>query len=79
MTVTEMLQAAQYLVDASGNKQAVVLDWVVWEELLALLAGLEDAQEIEDLRQVEGEVISVAQSSLDFWDNLFDDQDWDDA
>lgn len=57
MTVTEMPRAAQYLVDADGNKQAVVLDWVVWEELLLLLEDLEDAEEMRYLQEIEEEEI----------------------
>ena len=37
MSVTEMLQAVQFVVDADGNKKAVVFDYGIWEELLTLL------------------------------------------
>jgi len=57
MTVTEMLQAAQYLVDADGNKRAIVLDLMVWEELLLLLEDLEDAEEMRHLQEIEEEEI----------------------
>ncbi len=57
MSVTELLQAAQFVVDASGNKKAVVLDCTVWEELLTLLEDREDAEEIRCLREAgEGAV-----------------------
>jgi len=49
MSVTELLQAAQFLVDANGNKKAVMLDFAIWEELLTLLEDLEDAEEIVSL------------------------------
>jgi len=54
MSVLERLQRAQFLVDAKGNKRAVVLEYAIWEELLTLLEDLEDAEEIRRLRE-EGE------------------------
>ena len=36
MSITELIQAAQFLVDAAGNKKAVVLDYVYWNEFLGL-------------------------------------------
>jgi hypothetical protein len=51
MSVSEVLQQAQFLVDAEGNKKAVVFDYSLWEELLTLLEDLEDAEEIRRLRE----------------------------
>jgi hypothetical protein len=51
MSVNEVLQQAQFLVDAEGNKKAVVFDYSLWEELLTLLEDLEDAEEIRRLRE----------------------------
>ena len=36
MSITELIQAAQFLVDGAGNKKAVVLDYVYWNEFLGL-------------------------------------------
>ena len=52
MSVSEVLQQAQFLVDAEGNKKAVVFDYSLWEELLTLLEDVEDAEEIRRLREV---------------------------
>lgn len=41
MTVTELLQTAQFVVDAEGNRQAVQFDIARWEELVGLLENLE--------------------------------------
>ncbi|HEX7183158.1 MAG TPA: hypothetical protein VF756_15060 [Thermoanaerobaculia bacterium] len=52
MSVSQVLQQAQFLVDAEGNKKAVVFEYSLWEELLTLLEDLEDAEEIRRLREV---------------------------
>ena len=57
MSVTEILQAVQFLVDNDGKKKAAVLDYAVWEELITLLEDLEDVEEIERLREAEEEAI----------------------
>lgn len=51
MSVSELLQQAQFLVDAEGNKKAVMFDYNLWEELLILLEDAEDSEEIRRLRE----------------------------
>jgi len=53
----ELLQKAQFLIDADGNKRAVVFDYTLWEEILTLLEDLEDAAEINRLRKSGEEAI----------------------
>jgi hypothetical protein len=65
MSVTELLQAAQFLVDANGNKKAVMLDFAIWEELLTLLEDLEDAEEIRRLREAGEEVVPWEQAKAE--------------
>jgi hypothetical protein len=65
MSVTELLQAAQFLVDTNGNKKAVVFDFVLWEELSTLLEDLEDAEEIRRLRESEEEAIPWEQAKAE--------------
>ena len=62
MSVTEILQNIQFVVDVGGNKKAVLLDYSLWEELLTQLEDLEDAEEIRRLREAEEEVISWEQA-----------------
>jgi PHD/YefM family antitoxin component YafN of YafNO toxin-antitoxin module len=62
MSVTEILQNIQFVVDVGGNKKAVLLDYSLWEELLTQLEDLEDAEEIRRLREAEEEVISWEQT-----------------
>jgi hypothetical protein len=65
MGVIELLQAAQFLVDANGNKKAVMLDFAVWEELLTLLEDLEDAEEIRRLREAGEEAVPWEQAKAE--------------
>jgi hypothetical protein len=65
MSVTELLQTVQFLVDANGKKKAVVFDLALWEELLALLEDLEDAEEIGRLREAKEEAIPWAQAKAE--------------
>ncbi len=51
------MRAVQFVVDANGNKKAVVIDYAAWEELLTLLEDLEDAEEVRRLREMGEEAI----------------------
>jgi len=62
MSVTEILQNIQFVVDVGGNKKAVLLDYSLWEELLSQLENLEDSEEIGRLREAQEEVISWEQA-----------------
>jgi hypothetical protein len=57
MSMHELLQAAQSIIDAQGNKKAVVFDYSLWEELLTLFEDLEDAEEIRQLREAGAETV----------------------
>ena len=58
MSVIELLRKAQFVVDASGNRKAVLLDYAAWEELLTLLEDWEDSDEIRRLREAGEQTIS---------------------
>ena len=58
MNATELFQKAQFVVDADGKKQSVLIDYAAWETVLTLLADLQDAEEIRQLRNAGEEVIS---------------------
>ena len=46
MQVDGILSKVQFVMDPNtGNRSAVLIDCVVWEELLMLLEGVEDAEE----------------------------------
>jgi len=47
----------RYVVDEQGQKTAVILDYEVWQELLALLEDLEDIAEIRELQESGEEAI----------------------
>ena len=65
MDAVEMLQTAEFVVDAYGNKRAVLLDYKVWEELLTLLEDWEDAEEIRRLREAREEAIPWEQAKTE--------------
>jgi len=68
MSVTELLQAVQFVVDKDGKKRAAVLDYAVWEELITLLEDLEDAEEIERLRKAKEETIPWEEAKAELRD-----------
>jgi hypothetical protein len=65
MTVMELLKETQFLVDAEGNRKAVVLDYALWEKLLTLMEDLEDAEEIRYLCQAGEEAVSWEQAKAE--------------
>ena len=65
MTTTEILQTAEFVVDAHGNKRAVLLDYKIWEELLTLLEDWEDVEEIRRLREAGEEAIPWEQAKVE--------------
>lgn len=65
MGVVELLERVEYLVDPSGKKKAVVLDYAAWEQLLTLLEDLEDAEEIRRLREAGEEAIPWAEAKAE--------------
>jgi hypothetical protein len=65
MTVMELLKETQFLVDAEGNRKAVVLDYALWEKLLTLMEDLEDADEIRCLRQAGEETVPWEQAKAE--------------
>ncbi len=65
MNAVEMLQTAEFVVDAHGNKKAVLLDYQVWERLLALLEDWEDAEEIRRLREAGEESVPWEQAKAE--------------
>ena len=57
MSVTELLQSARFVVGADGEKQAVILDVAVWEELVTMMEDLEDAEEMQQARQTDEDLV----------------------
>lgn len=41
MTATELLNSAQFITDADGNKTAVLVDLAVWQEIIVALEKLD--------------------------------------
>jgi hypothetical protein len=72
MSVTELLHTARFVVDAEGNKKAVMVDYDIWEELLSILEDWEDAQEIKQLRVLKEEAIPWGQAKDELKDKGID-------
>lgn len=48
--IYELIETAEFVVNADGEKKAVMLDFSVWEDLLNLLENIDDGGEIEKAR-----------------------------
>ena len=61
MSLTEIIDSVQYVVDHQGRQTAVQLDIEAWESLRAILEEIEDErlgqlmQEVENDERLEGE------------------------
>lgn len=66
MSIAELIKTAQFVVDGDGNRRAVQLDLVVWEELITLLEDLEDAEEMAQAHQEDDELIPWEQVVSDY-------------
>jgi hypothetical protein len=56
MSIVELLESAQFVVDAEGNKKAVMFDFGLWDELLQLLQQLEELEEEKEDAQAVREI-----------------------
>ena len=65
MGVADLIQKFQFVVDSNGEKQSVLIDYAVWEELLNLLEDLEDSEEIGRLRAAAEESIPWEQAKVE--------------
>ena len=72
MSVAELLQSAQFVIDANGDKKAVLVDYAIWEEFVAMMEDLEDAREIKQLRVLKDESIPWGQAKDELRSNGVD-------
>ena len=49
--LTELIESAQLVIDSSGEKKAVLVEYRVWEELVELLEDLSDLREIRRIEE----------------------------
>ncbi len=68
----DIVDTAQFVVDARGNRQAVLVDYRLWEELLTSLEDQEDAEEIRRLREAGEEAIPWEQAKAELRAKGFD-------
>ena len=62
MQMTELIDAARFVVDSEGQKKAVLLDYEHWRELLARLEDMADLQVIDHVRKSGEETIPWEQA-----------------
>jgi hypothetical protein len=62
MSWKELIAKTEFLVDAEGKKKAVVVEIELWEELIALLEDVEDAAEIQHMRDAGEETVDWQQA-----------------
>ena len=65
MGIADLIQKFQFVVDSNGEKQSVLIDYAIWEELLNLLEDLEDSEEISRLRDAAEESIPWDQAKVE--------------
>jgi hypothetical protein len=65
MSEMTLLDSVQFVVDSDGHKSAVLVNLDVWEQILALLEDLEDAEEIRRVRGEDEETIPWKQVKAD--------------
>jgi hypothetical protein len=58
MTIAELINKVRFVTDADGNRQAILLDLAVWEEILALLEDLEADEALTE--EMEDEALNRA-------------------
>ena len=62
MQVNELIEKAQILVDSTGKKKAILLDYAFWEELLE---DLEDMEALDRSRETGGEYVPWEQAKAE--------------
>lgn len=62
MQVNELIEKAQILVDSTGKKKAILLDYVLWEELLE---DLENMEVLDRSRDAGREYVSWEQAKVE--------------
>jgi hypothetical protein len=59
MSLAELVESVEFVVDAQGNRKAVVVDLAVWKEVLQILADtLEEAEDAQAIREIEVRITS---------------------
>ncbi|MDE2824175.1 MAG: hypothetical protein OXK79_11805 [Chloroflexota bacterium] len=62
MQVNELIEKAQILVDSTGKKKAILLDYAFWEELLE---DLENMEALDHIRDTGEEYVSWEQAKAE--------------
>ena len=60
--INELIEKAQILVDSTGKKKAILLDYAFWEELLE---DLEDMEALDRSREANDKYVSWGQAKAE--------------
>ena len=60
--MVNIAERTQFVVNAKGQKTAVVLDYTLWEELMTILEDVEDAEELRQLQAADLEMVPWEQA-----------------
>lgn len=66
VSITELLESVQFVVDSQGKKRAAILGLSTWETVLTLLEDLEDTEELRQVRQERDESLPWEQVKADY-------------
>lgn len=59
MGIEGLLDSVQYVVDESGTRKSVLLEYAAWQDILTLLEDLDDAHELECARREHDETLTM--------------------
>ena len=65
MTITEILNSVQFVVDSTGKRKAVQLDLATWEKIVTCLEDIEDKAELVGTDLENEEIISWEQAKAE--------------
>ncbi|GAK52136.1 hypothetical protein U14_03387 [Candidatus Moduliflexus flocculans] len=65
--MVNIAERTQFVVNAKGQKTAVVLDYALWEELMTILEDVEDAEELRQLQAADLEMVPWEQAKRELW------------
>ena len=71
MNRTELFQNVHFVLDADGNKTALLLAYATWEQVMTILEDIEESEEISRSRATGEEAIPWEQAKAEL---QFDDK-----
>jgi len=66
MTIEEITDKVQFVIDADGNRQAVQVEIAQWENIMNLLEEMQDTIELAQARQEKEDVVPWEQVKAEY-------------